>query len=170
MTPNTRAIRLSLVEDEAAHAAILQRALGTGELFAMGPNFTNGEAAAHYFSSHLDDVPDLILVDLRLPKRNGIEVVQAIRSTLAYQDTMVVMLSTSARLPDIEAAYQAGADVYLVKPFDLSTIRTLLSTIVEHGHHNTSCYCTDETYTRQDVRYCNAPSCTRRQAILQRDA
>ena len=67
--------------------------------------------------SHRDHTcqPKLVLLDLKLPKADGTEVVRQIRQNPETAGIPVVMLSSSSRKPDIEACYRAGADSYLVK-------------------------------------------------------
>ncbi len=58
------------------------------------------------------------LVDWNMPVMSGIEMLQAARADHAFDDTRIVMVTTEAENDHIEAALEAGADEYLVKPFD----------------------------------------------------
>ncbi len=64
--------------------------------------------------------PDLILLDINLPKKNGHEVLQTIRSTEDLKQTPVIMLSTSSAKNDIEKSEVNLANGYLIKPFELT--------------------------------------------------
>jgi CheY-like chemotaxis protein len=62
--------------------------------------------------------PRLVLLDLKLPKMDGIEVLAKLRADERARNVPVVMLTSSSRKSDMEAAYQAGANSYLVKSVD----------------------------------------------------
>lgn len=61
--------------------------------------------------------PTLVLLDLKMPRRSGLEVLAAIRADPELRGTQVMVLTASARQADIEAGVLAGADFYLTKPF-----------------------------------------------------
>lgn len=65
----------------------------------------------------LDLHPDLILLDLMMPRMNGLEVCRQLRAQPAGRDIPIVMLTAKAQERDIEAGFAAGANDYLVKPF-----------------------------------------------------
>ena len=64
--------------------------------------------------------PDLILLDIKIPKHDGIEVLKALKSNEHYKNTPVVMMTTSTMRSDINAAYSAGASSYLIKHTSLA--------------------------------------------------
>ncbi|HZA12959.1 MAG TPA: response regulator [Myxococcaceae bacterium] len=61
--------------------------------------------------------PDLVLLDVMMPKRNGYEVLQAIRANVALQNIKIIMLSAKGRDVDVEKGLGLGADAYVTKPF-----------------------------------------------------
>jgi len=64
------------------------------------------------------DVPVVILLDLKLPRINGLEVLRQLKAHPVYQKIPVVVLTTSREHLDVEAAYELGANSYIVKPVD----------------------------------------------------
>ncbi len=88
-------------------------------------NFTSvadGEAAINYFAgkaAYSDrvgyPVPDLVFLDIKLPKRNGHQVLEWIREQPAFKNLPVVMLTASARSADVNRAYELGVTSYLRK-------------------------------------------------------
>ncbi|EEF60020.1 response regulator [Pedosphaera parvula] len=76
--------------------------------------------------------PNLVLLDLKLPKKSGLEVLQWIRSNAATRRLPVIMLTSSNQQDDIRSAYDLGANSYLVKPGELSSLGTLLKVIHEY--------------------------------------
>ena len=73
--------------------------------------------------------PHLILLDLKMPKINGIEVLQSIRGSEEYADVPVVMLSSSDAEPDVEQAYGLHVNSYLVKPLDFAQFAQLMDDV-----------------------------------------
>lgn len=76
-------------------------------------DFLFGEGA--YRARDLSIPPRLILLDLKLPKMDGVQVLEKIRKDERTQQIPVVMLTSSSRKADLDAAYRAGANSYLVK-------------------------------------------------------
>ncbi|MCO4771671.1 MAG: response regulator [Deltaproteobacteria bacterium] len=77
--------------------------------------------------------PDLIITDLMMPGIDGMGLLQQIRDVRAYDDVRVIVVSAKSWESDREAALQAGADAYLIKPFDHATLRKMVDTIVRNG-------------------------------------
>ena len=87
----------------------------------------DGETALNLVKEHR---PDLILLDITLPKLNGYEVCEILKKDAAYKDIPVVLFSARAQQADKDAGMEHGADAYISKPFEpqqlLETIKTLL--------------------------------------------
>lgn len=82
----------------------------------------DGEEALRYMAEHSTAadamLPTLVLLDLRLPKVDGIEVLRQARSNEVWKQIPVVVLTTSRESQDLDAAYRLGANSYIVKPVD----------------------------------------------------
>jgi CheY-like chemotaxis protein len=93
----------------------------------------DGEEALQYMDEHPlasdSQLPILVLLDLRLPKVDGIEVLRQVRSHAVWKQVPVVVLSTSRENRDIEAAYQLGVNSYIVKPVDFLAFAEVVKTI-----------------------------------------
>lgn len=80
-----------------------------------------------------DAVPDLVLLDVMMPKRSGIEVCQALREDAITRRTPVILLTAKAQEADVERGFAAGADDYIVKPFSprelLSRVQAVLARV-----------------------------------------
>ena len=63
-------------------------------------------------------IPDLILADIVMPKVNGVEFLHYVKSQKKYKDIPVIMLTAKGEKKDVMLAKQAGADDYIIKPFD----------------------------------------------------
>jgi len=122
-----------LVEDDEDHAELVRRNL-TGQGVACHiTHVTNGEAALDYVHrrGEFSDPgrsprPDLILLDLRLPRVDGMTVLSEIKSAPDLKAIPVVVLTSSAADPDVAQAYLRHANSYVVKPLDLAGFGTLM--------------------------------------------
>jgi CheY-like chemotaxis protein len=125
-----------LVEDDDNDVFLIQRAFKRLDLPHSLQVVTNGEEAINYLDrkapynnlkSH--PIPTLILLDLKLPRKSGLEVLAWIRQQSQLKRLLVVVLTASRETPDINKAYDMGANSYLVKPVSfhdfLEMIRTL---------------------------------------------
>ena len=83
----------------------------------LGHEVETASDGAEGLRKALDLRPDLILLDLMMPRMNGLEVCRQLRAEPAGRDIPVVMLTAKAQERDIEAGFAAGANDYLVKPF-----------------------------------------------------
>ena len=118
-----RAIDILLVEDNADHAALTMRALKDGNMLNEIFWVKDGQEAVdflygrgRYGNGSRAPRPGLILLDIRLPKLDGREVLRQIKSDAALRAIPVVMLTTSERDDEINACYAAGANSYVSKP------------------------------------------------------
>jgi len=73
--------------------------------------------------------PVCVLLDIKLPGRSGLEVLEWIRSQPKYRRMPVILLTSSNQPSDINRAYDLGANSYLVKPDDLETLTELIKTV-----------------------------------------
>jgi two-component system, response regulator len=121
----TLEIEIILVEDNPDDAALTVRALRSRHLTNNLVHLKDGEEAIKYifegatfggmkFSEH----PKVILLDLKMPKVNGMEVLERIKSDPSTKAIPVVILTSSAEDPDIKRCYELGANSYIVKPVE----------------------------------------------------
>ena len=93
----------------------------------------DGEEALAYMEAHNSTadsrVPILVLLDLRLPKVDGIDVLRQARSHPVWKQVPFVILTTSREHSDVEAAYQLGVNSYIVKPVDFVAFSDVVKTI-----------------------------------------
>lgn len=113
-----------LVEDDPNDVLLMQRAFRNAEINAGLQVVNDGELATHYvFGKHefadrvCHPLPNLVLLDLKLPRRSGLEVLAAIRNqTSSLRRIPVVIMTSSYQALDINRAYELGCNSYLVKP------------------------------------------------------
>jgi len=134
-----KTIVILLVEDDPAHAEIVRRSLADSRLANRLIHVVDGQAALDYlyrrgeFSAPgQSPLPHLILLDLRLPKVDGLEVLKAIKADAESARIPVVILTTSSAEADVAKAYDSHANSYLVKPVDFRQFLDLMDTL---GHY-----------------------------------
>jgi CheY-like chemotaxis protein len=122
-----------LVEDNPDHAELVKRNLEDFQVANHIHHVEDGEAALDYVyrrGTYSDNKkfprPDLILLDLRLPKIDGLEVLKQIKRDLALQAIPVVVLTTSDAEKDLAQAYEYHANSYLTKPVNFDNFSRLL--------------------------------------------
>lgn len=126
--PHTaEAMNILLVEDEATDVQLILRALGKGGLANAIQVVRDGQEALDYLFARGDysdraqcPIPVLILLDLKLPKIGGLEVLEQLKKAERLKRIPVVVLTSSAESTDVNRAYDLGANSYLVKPVKFS--------------------------------------------------
>ena len=133
---NGEPIVILLVEDDPAHAEIVRRNLESSHLANRLVCVTDGQAALDYLY-HQEEYsdfeiaprPGIVLLDLRLPKVDGLEVLATIKSDPDLSAIPVVILTTSSAEADMVKAYGSHANSYLVKPVDFRQFSALMETL-----------------------------------------
>ena len=128
-------IVILLVEDDEAHAEIVRRNFEECRMANHLVRVADGQAALDYLhrqNGFSDPVksprPGIILLDLRLPKVDGLEVLKSIKNDSSLSTIPVVILTTSKAEADMVKAYACSANSYLVKPVDFTKFAELMET------------------------------------------
>jgi two-component system response regulator len=127
-------VQLLLVEDNSGDAEMTINALKTNGLANKLLHLKDGAAALDYIFAEgiyagrrVEDTPRVILLDLKMPKVNGIEVLQKIRTDERTKRIPVVILTSSKEDPDIHKCYDLGANSYVVKPVEFDKFQKAVS-------------------------------------------
>ncbi|HEX8942408.1 MAG TPA: response regulator transcription factor [Gemmatimonadaceae bacterium] len=120
-----------VVEDSLELVALLRRVLRE-----QGFNVRSASDGESGLTAALDNQPDLLILDVGLPKRSGFEVIEELRRQGVDAPTLI--LTARADIADRVTGLEAGADDYLIKPFDtdelVARVRALLRRSTAHGH------------------------------------
>ena len=129
-----------IVEDNLAHLKITEYVLKRSRIDAEFVVVRDGQEALDYLlrkNRYADETtapaPDLILLDLNLPKRDGREVLRIIKADPSLKDLPVVIVSTSDREEDVTFAFQHGAVAYISKAGGFDRFSEELSTVTEYA-------------------------------------
>jgi two-component system response regulator len=118
--------RILLVEDSPRDAELVLNALAAHNLANQVVHVRDGAEALDYlyrradFASHSDGQPAVVLLDLKLPKVNGLEVLRQIKSDPDLKTIPVVMMTSSREERDLVQSYALGVNAYVVKPVKFS--------------------------------------------------
>ena len=107
-----------LIEDDQVDAMTVKRAMEDSGSTSSIVHVHNGEAALAYLRSDVNERPYLILLDLNMPKMNGIEFLRLIKADPALSSIPVIVLTTSASQDDIGDSYRASVAGYVIKSVD----------------------------------------------------
>lgn len=126
-------VHILLVEDNAKDLKLTMNALTKRNLANKIDVARDGEEALDYLlcrgqhsSRTFDDLPRLVLLDLKLPKVDGIEVLRTLKSNPRTQPIPVVILTGSKEEKDLVEGYRLGANAYIQKPVDFDNFREIV--------------------------------------------
>ncbi len=128
--------RILHVEDDPNDVLLVQRAVRKANLPVTVAAVADGELAIAYLAGEKVyhdrqqfPLPDLVLLDLKIPRRSGLEVLSWIRLHPGLRRLPVTVLTSSRHDRDIELAYEAGANSYLVKPVGFDALLEMMTVI-----------------------------------------
>jgi two-component system response regulator len=135
MNPNS--IEVLLVEDNINDAELTLRELKKHHLANACYHAKDGEEALDFIFAtgkftglrSVGSPPKLVLLDIQMPKVNGLEVLEKIKSDDRTKTTPVVMLTSSKEDPDIQKCYKLGANSYIVKPVNFESFTQAIKNI-----------------------------------------
>ena len=130
---SVRALDVLIVEDDDADAMMIEEALEAAAVPPVVHRVIDGSEALSYLRrehSHADGAPpDLLLVDLNMPRMRGRAVLAQIKNDDELRGIPVVVLTTSNAVPDIVGSYAEHANAYVTKPMDLDAFEMAVQKI-----------------------------------------
>lgn len=130
---NTTTELILLVEDDPNDILLFEKALGTKNFPIELVVVRDGEKAISFFCESEKEeaprTPDLVLLDLKLPRKSGFEVLEWIKNHPVYSNIPVIIFSSSNQTKDLQTAYSLGANSYLVKPTGFAELNKLIEAL-----------------------------------------
>jgi CheY-like chemotaxis protein len=130
---NPTIAHLLLIEDNPDHAELIRRRLEQFSLAVRLHHVEDGEAALDYIFGKGDfadrrrfPAPDMVLLDLRLPRVDGLEVLRLVKTQPQFEKLPVVVLTSSDAENDVARSFELRADGFLTKPIELDTLQKIL--------------------------------------------
>ena len=126
-----KGITILLVEDNEGDILLTTEAFEESKIVNNITAIRDGEAAIKFFEGlpQKDKVPDLVLLDINLPKMSGHEVLMYIKNSERYKSIPVIMLTTSSAEKDILQCYKNHVNCYITKPIDVSDFMKAITKI-----------------------------------------
>lgn len=128
-----------LVEDDLNDIFLVKRAFKRAEIPNPLQVVTDGVEAQSYLKGegkyadrHQFPLPRLIVMDIKMPRKTGFEVLEWIKTDGALKRIPVVIVSSSDNVTDINRAYELGANAYMVKPMDFRSVENLFQSITHY--------------------------------------
>jgi two-component system response regulator len=128
--------KILLVEDDPQDVELTLRAFRSENVQSRIEVVRDGEEALDYLfcrgdykARSLDQPPTLVLLDLKLPKIGGLQVLQELKSSAACQAIPVIVLTSSGEQRDIAESYRLGVNSYIQKPVDIGEFRKAIRTL-----------------------------------------
>lgn len=115
-------IKILLVEDNEGDILLTKEALADSKIVNAIKVIRDGKSAIDFFGSlnSKDDIPDLVLLDINLPKVSGHEVLMYIKNSEKYTSIPVIILTTSSSEKDIMKSYKNHVNCFITKPIDVA--------------------------------------------------
>lgn len=134
--------KVLLVEDNEGDIKLIEEAIIDNNLFIELELLKDGGQAMSYLENKVNggysDLPDLIIMDLNLPKVQGKELLKAYKEDKIIKKIPIVILTTSSLNADIDECFSSGANAYLIKPIDIIKFFDMM-TIIDKFWLRTSC-------------------------------
>ncbi|MEM7438339.1 MAG: response regulator [Pseudomonadota bacterium] len=120
-----------IIDDDDEDVFAVRRAFSKSDPSIDLKHISDGVAAVDYLLSYTDysDLPDLVLLDIKMPGMNGFEILRALRSSDISRHLPIIMFSTSASPKEIRQAYSGGANAHLIKPNSMSELQEFAQAI-----------------------------------------
>jgi CheY-like chemotaxis protein len=130
---NAELISVLLVEDDPGDVMLIKEALADHKVGNVLSTVSDGVEAMKFVRGQApyeaSERPDLVLLDLNLPRKSGAEVLQEIKSDPALSTIPVIVLTTSEAEEDVLRSYQMHANAYITKPVDFERFRDIVHQI-----------------------------------------
>lgn len=133
---DNKEIEILLVEDSVHDAELTIRALRKNDVAKNILHLRDGAIALDYLfgtgqyqGRNTANKPKLILLDLKMPKVSGLEVLEKIAGDVTTHKIPVVVLTSSKEHPDVDQAYRLGANSYIVKPVDFESFSQVVNAL-----------------------------------------
>ncbi|MFB9841611.1 response regulator [Mucilaginibacter ginsenosidivorans] len=126
-------INILLVEDNEGDILLTKEALEDSKIINKIRVIRDGKAAISFFESITvkDEIPDLVLLDINLPKVSGHEVLMYIKNAEKYASIPVIILTTSSSEKDILKSYKNHVNCYITKPIEVTDFMNAMIKIEE---------------------------------------
>lgn len=123
-------INIILADDDEDDRLFFTDAFDELKITTRVKTFNDGVYLMDYLNKATTDLPNVLFLDLNMPRKSGMECLKEIKKNPKFNDVAIAIYSTSASEEDIENTFVMGANIYIKKPNDFKTLKKVLSEIV----------------------------------------
>ncbi len=135
----TDALYVVLADDDEDDRAFFKRAIDEVRVKTILNTVNDGQQLMDHLLRKENSIPDVIFLDLNMPRKGGIECLEEIRNNNQLKDISVAIYSTSESDEDIETAFLKGANIYIKKPNDYQNLKKVIGEVLSiNWQYNTS--------------------------------
>lgn len=127
---NKEYIHILLADDDEDDRLFFTDAFSELKISTKVSTFNDGVELMNYLNDPESVLPNILFLDLNMPKKNGIECLHEIKSNPRFDDIAIAIYSTSSSEEDIEETFVLGANIYIKKPSDFASLKKILSDVV----------------------------------------
>jgi len=127
---NHDALQILLADDDDDDRLFFKDAIAEVRVKTNVTMVNNGVELMEYLNKTDKHLPDLIFLDLNMPRKSGMECLNEIRSNDKFKDVSIAIYSTSSMENDIEDTFVRGANVYIKKPNDFKELKNILAKVI----------------------------------------
>lgn len=127
-------LRIFLADDDEADRLLFKEAFNELKMETIIYTVNDGVQLMQKLSKEDTPLPQLLFLDLNMPRKNGLECLKEIKSSKRLKDIFVAIYSTSSSEKDIELTFLHGANIYINKPTDFNVLKQMLEKAVIAAH------------------------------------
>ncbi|WP_179005432.1 response regulator [Winogradskyella forsetii] len=123
-------IYIALADDDEDDRFFFTEAFEELKIKNKVSTFKDGVELMRYLEAPDNEIPDLLFLDLNMPKKSGMECLKDIKANNKFKDLIIAIYSTSSSEEDVEETFVLGANIYIKKPNDFEKLKKILSEVV----------------------------------------
>ena len=123
-------IYIVLADDDEDDRLFFEEAFEELKINTKVETYNDGVELMNYLNSEISSLPNILFLDLNMPKKSGMECLLEIKNNARFKDIAIAIYSTSASEEDIENTFVMGANIYIKKPDDFKKLKKVLSNVV----------------------------------------
>ncbi len=128
-TENKRVLNVMLVEDDPADVMLIKKIFENSSLAKISNISSDGEEAIAYLNDETTTKPDIILLDINMPRKDGKQVLAELKTHDTLKRTPIIMLTSSKARNDVVECYSMHANSYVAKPSSIADHKKLLEAV-----------------------------------------
>jgi len=132
----TKALSFLLVDDDSDDTSLFKEVLEEVNSSIIFNSAEDGQQAIQFLKSRTNELPDVIFLDLNMPRMGGKECLVQIKNDEKLHKIPVIMYTTSSQSKDIEETMQKGAICFITKPTNIKELKNILASIAGSVHNN----------------------------------